>query len=297
MFKEDIYMLSKIENQELEVEVETQGAQLQKLILKKDNKNYLWHGDSKFWGRRAPVLFPIVGRLKNDKYQYNGQEYKMTQHGFARDKEFKLVEQSQNHLVYALEESKDTLEKYPFKFRLQIKYTIDGNFLTITYKVQNTDQKDIYFSIGAHPAFYWPLEENDKKEDYYLEFEKEENVDKYLLESGLLNHEKEKVLSNSKILELHPDIFKDDALVFKNLKSEKLTLKSRKSEREVEMEFKNFPYLGIWSQSAAAPFICLEPWQGIADSVDSSGKIEEKEGIKQLKVGEEFKCNYTITIK
>ncbi|MFW6251923.1 MAG: aldose 1-epimerase family protein, partial [Halanaerobium sp.] len=260
-------MLSKIENQELEVEVDTRGAQLQKIILKKDNKNYLWHGDAKFWGRRAPVLFPIVGRLKKDKYQYRDQEYMMTQHGFARDKEFELVEEDENYLTYALEEDNNTLKIYPFKFRLQIKYTIESNSLAVTYRVVNQDPKDIFFSIGAHPAFYWPLNEDEKKEDYYLEFEKEEKAARYLLENGLLSQQTELLLNNQKTLKLTPEIFKNDALVFKDLKSKKVALKSRKSEREVELEFNNFPYFGIWSQSAAAPFICLEPWQGIADSV------------------------------
>lgn len=289
-------MISKLESEEIKIKVDTQGAQLQQLILKEDDENYLWHGDSKYWGRRAPVLFPIVGRLKDDKYQYKGQEYKMTQHGFARDNEFKLIEQEKNSLTYALEENKETLKKYPFKFRLEIKYTLKKNSLAVTYTVINTDQKKIYFSIGAHPAFYWPLEEDEKKEDYYLEFEKEEYAPKYLLKAGLLNNKKELILDNQKRLKLNSAIFKDDALVFKDLKSEKVTLKSRKSDREVEVEFKNFPYLGIWSQSKAAPFICIEPWQGIADSVDSSGKIKEKEGINKLKIGEKFKCTHTITI-
>jgi galactose mutarotase-like enzyme len=297
MTRRRLFMISKLENNEIKIEVDTDGAQLQKLILKKDNKNYLWHGNSDYWGRRAPVLFPIVGRLKDDRYFYDGQKYKMTQHGFARDKEFELVEQSRNHLTYAVEESEDTLEKYPFRFRLEIKYTIKGNSLAISYRVVNQDHQEIYFSVGAHPAFYWPLTEGESKEDYYLEFEKKENADKYLLESGLLNHQTEKVLTDSKILELKPDTFRDDALVFKNLKSEKITLKSRKSDREVEVEFKDFPYLGVWSQSAEAPFICIEPWQGIADSVDSSGKIEEKEGIRKLKAGQEFECTHRITIR
>ncbi|MEC9490594.1 MAG: aldose 1-epimerase family protein, partial [Halanaerobiales bacterium] len=164
-------MISKLENKEIKIKVDTQGAQLQKLILKKDEKNYLWHGDSKFWGRRAPVLFPIVGRLKNDEYQYNNQKYQMTQHGFARDNEFELVDQGKNYLIYTFEENKETLEKYPFQFKLKIKYAIQANSLLITYQVINQDQKDMFFSIGAHPAFYWPLEDDEKKEDYYLEFE------------------------------------------------------------------------------------------------------------------------------
>ncbi len=290
-------MISKLENEKMKIEVDTEGAQLQQLFLKAADKNYLWHGDPKYWGRRAPVLFPIVGRLKNNQYLYNGKTYQMTQHGFARDNEFELVEEKQDSLTYALEENEATLEKYPFKFRLELKYIIQNNSLAVKYRVINKDQKDIYFSIGAHPAFYWPLADDEKKEDYYLEFEKEEKAEKYLLESGLLNHQTEPVLDNQKILNLNSDIFKDDALVFKDLQSEKIALKSRSSELEVELEFKNFPYLGIWSQSAEAPFICLEPWQGIADSIDSSGRIEEKEGIKKLSPGEEFSCTHKITIK
>ncbi len=289
-------MISKLENDKIKIEVDTKGAQLQQLFLKENDKNYLWHGDPKYWGRRAPVLFPIVGRLKDNQYVYAGKTYQMTQHGFARDNEFELLEKKQDSLTYVLEENEATLEKYPFKFRLEIKYTINENSLAVKYKVINKDHKDMYFSIGAHPAFYWPLRDGEEKEDYYLEFEKEEEAEKYLLEEGLLNHQTESILDNQKILELNSEIFKDDALVFKNLKSEKVTLKSKKSEREVEMKFKNFPYLGIWSQSEEAPFICLEPWHGIADSVDSSGKLEEKEGIMSLDTGNNFESTYLIKI-
>jgi galactose mutarotase-like enzyme len=289
-------MISKLENDKILIKADSLGAELKKLVLKKNNKNYLWHGDSKYWGRSAPVLFPFVGRLKDDKYTYNNQEYKMTQHGFARDKEFELIDQGENHLIFSLTEDKASLKKYPFKFRLEIKYEIKGNSLAVSYKVRNCDQKKMFFSIGAHPAFYWPLNKNETKEDYYLEFKKTETASRYLLESGLLNNKKEKLMEKSKKLDLKADTFKDDALVFKDIKSEKIILKSRKTEAKVEMEFEGFPYLGIWSQSAAAPFICLEPWHGIADSVDSSGKLEEKEGIMSLEAGNNFESTYVIKI-
>lgn len=289
-------MISKLENEKIKIEVDTAGAELKKLILKKNNKNYLWHGDSEYWGRRAPVLFPIVGRLKDNKYIYQGKEYKMTQHGFARDKDFKLIEEKDNLLRYRLEAGDSTLEIYPFHFILDIIYKIERNKLSIKYHVKNGNEEEMYFSIGAHPAFYWPLTEEEEKEDYYLEFEKKEEAVRYLLDKGLLNHETEKIINDSKILELQADTFKDDALVFKDLKSEAVTLKSRNSERKIKMEFKSFPYLGIWSQSAEAPFICIEPWQGIADSVDSSGKLEEKEGINKLEAAEEFSSEYSILI-
>jgi galactose mutarotase-like enzyme len=289
-------MISKLENDKILIKADSLGAELKKLVLKKNNKNYLWHGDSKYWGRSAPVLFPFVGHLKDDKYTYNNQEYKMTQHGFARDKEFELIDQGENHLIFSLTEDKASLKKYPFKFRLEIKYEIKGNSLAVSYKVRNCDQKKMFFSIGAHPAFYWPLNKNETKEDYYLEFKKTETASRYLLESGLLNNKKEKLMEKSKKLDLKADTFKDDALVFKDIKSEKIILKSRKTEAKVEMEFEGFPYLGIWSQSAAAPFICLEPWHGIADSVDSSGKLEEKEGIMSLEAGNNFESTYVIKI-
>lgn len=289
-------MISKLENDKILITVDSLGAELKKLVLKKNNKNYLWHGDPEYWGRSAPVLFPIVGRLKNNNYFYNDQKYTMTQHGFARDKDFELTDQSENHLTYSLTEDKRSLEKYPFKFRLEIKYTIKETSLAVSYNVINRDQKKMYFSIGAHPAFYWPLNENENKEDYFLEFEKPENTSRYLLDSGLLNGNKEKIIKESKILKLKADSFKDDALVFKNLNSEKITLKNKNSDAKVEMEFKKFPYLGIWSQSAAAPFICIEPWHGIADSIDSSGKLEEKEGIMALEAGNNFESTYIIKI-
>ena len=289
-------MISKLENEKIKVEVDTAGAELKKLLLKQNNKNYLWHGDSKYWGRRAPVLFPIVGRLKDNKYRYQEKEYKMTQHGFARDKEFELVEQKKNMLRYRLEDDHSTLEIYPFSFTLDIIYKIEANKVLIKYIVKNKNESEMYFSIGAHPAFYWPLTDQGEKEDYYLEFEKKEDASRYLLAEGLLNHKTEKTIYNSNVLELQADTFKDDALVFKDLKSEAVALKNKNSDHKIEMEFKGFPYLGIWSQSAEAPFICIEPWQGIADSIDSSGRLEEKEGINKLGSEEEFSCEYSISI-
>lgn len=290
-------MLTAIENEDLKITADSDGAQLQSLIFKKDGKNYLWHGDSKYWGRRAPVLFPIVGRLKDDRYFYDEKEYKMTQHGFARDMEFELSESSDKHLLYSLNYNQETLKIYPFKFKLEIKYELENNKLNISYRIFNEDKKEMYYSIGAHPAFYWPFKKGEKKEDYYLEFEKEENAARYLLDGGLLNNQKELVLDKEKKLELYPGLFKDDALVFKNISSDKVALKSKKSSREVELEFKDFPYLGIWSQSAEAPFICIEPWQGISDSTDSSGRLEEKEGINALKAGESDYFKHSIKIK
>lgn len=290
-------MITELENEVTKIEVDTAGAQLQSFILKADNKDYLWSGDAKYWKRKAPVLFPIVGRLKNNTYNYAGKEYEMSQHGFARDMEFELIEHSAQALTYSLKATAETLKIYPFQFELLIKYQLEKNKLKISYQVNNQDEKEMYFSIGAHPAFNWPLSKDETKSDYVLEFEHPENAARYLLADGLLTGSTKPMLVDSKTIKLKADLFENDALVFKNLKSEIITFRSRSTEREVKIEFAGFPYLGIWSQSIKAPFICLEPWHGVADIQKSSGNLTEKIGIKSLAVGETFKTGYTISIK
>lgn len=290
-------MITELENEVTKIEVDTAGAQLQSFILKSDNKDYLWSGDAKYWKRKAPVLFPIVGRLKNNTYNYAGKEYEMSQHGFARDMEFELIEHSARALTYSLTATTETLQIYPFQFELLISYQLEKNKLKISYQVNNQDQKEMYFSIGAHPAFNWPLSEDETKSDYVLEFEHSENAARYLLADGLLTGATKIMLVDSKTIKLKADLFENDALVFKNLKSEIITFRSKSTEREVKIEFAGFPYLGIWSQSREAPFICLEPWHGVADIQKSSGNLAEKAGIKSLAAGETFKTGYTISIK
>lgn len=288
----------KIENEELLAEFELHGAQLRRLKSKVKAKDFLWHGDAKYWKRSAPILFPIVGRLKNDQYQFEGKKYSLSQHGFARDKDFELRENKKDSILFRLIHSQATLEVYPFKFELYIEYRLKKNKLEIEYRLKNIDQKAIYFSIGAHPAFYWPLDKNLSKEDYILEFEKVENLKRYLLnDEGLLTGQSEEFLKESKKIELKEELFKADALVFKNPKSESITLKSPLSNDELKLNFESFPYLGIWSKAEGAPFICIEPWYGIADSVDSTGDLKNKEGIIRLKSGKQFSCQHSIEIK
>ncbi|ADQ13798.1 aldose 1-epimerase family protein [Halanaerobium hydrogeniformans] len=288
----------KIENEELLVEFELLGAQMRRLKSKVKDKDYLWHGDAKYWKRSAPVLFPIVGRLKNDEYQFEGKKYSLSQHGFARDKDFELRENKEKRILFRLIHSQATLEVYPFKFELYIEYRLKKNRLEIEYRVKNIDDRDIYFSIGAHPAFYWPLDKNLSKEDYILEFEQPENLKRHLLnEKGLLTAESEDFLKDSRKIELNEELFKADALVFKDPKSQSITLKSSLSNDELKLNFESFPYLGIWSKAEGAPFICIEPWYGIADSADSEGDLKNKEGIIRLKSEAEFYCQHSIEIK
>ena len=290
-------MITKLENEYVTANIKSFGAELCSFKLKQDGTEYLWQADPGYWGRHAPVLFPIVGRLLNNEYNLDGKVYQLSQHGFARDMEFVLLEADDQHAVYQLLANEETLEKYPSNFELLIEYTLEGQELGIEYKVKNQDDKNMCFSIGAHPGFRCPLMKGECFEDYYLEFSQKETVDKCKLKKGFISNEMERVLENDNIISLSEELFKEDALVFKNLKSDSITLKSRKGNKSVMMKFAGFPYYGIWSKpEGGAPFICLEPWHGVADKIDDKKDFSQKEGINLLTPGETFACQYSITI-
>lgn len=285
-----------LENENYRVEVKLSGAELSSFRNKPDNLEYIWQADPQVWPRHAPILFPVVGKLPNNKYSYEGKTYELTQHGFARDQEFKLRSHTQNELVLELKDSEQTRAVYPFAFRLQVIYRLKENALGVTYLVQNPAETDLYFSIGAHPAFKVPLLPNESFADYYLQFEQPENQGHYLLDQGLLNGKTEPLLRHESRLPLSYDLFLHDALVFKNLASEKIEIKSLHHRHGVTFEFKDYPYFGIWTKQPGAGFVCLEPWHGIASSVGDSGDLNQKEGIIRLAAHEGFSCSYTIRV-
>ena len=289
-------MIHYLENQNYQIAVKTSGAELSSFRNKLENLEYIWQADPQIWPRHAPVLFPVVGKVPDGKYSYGGKTYELPQHGFARDMDFTLASQSETELIFELKESAETLAKYPFPFRLQVIYRLEGNALNIAYSVRNPGKSDLYFSIGAHPGFNCPLFTGEKFSDYYLEFDRPETQDRYLLDNGLLNGQTEPVLQNHKILPLSYALFSKDAIVLKNLGSEKITLKTDKHNHGLDFEFKDFPFFGIWTKGEGAGFICLEPWQGIASQVGDSGELTQKEGIKKLAAGKDFSCDYTIRV-
>ncbi len=292
-------MLHFLENDLFKVGVDTLGAELQHLVKKDENLELIWAGDPAIWAGHAPNLFPIVGELPDQQYTYDGETYQMLRHGFARRNEFKLVEEQQEKLVFELSHSEQTLAQYPFKFRLLIAYQLKENTLAITYQVTNIDQKKLYFSVGAHPGFNVPLYANEQFEDYYLEFEQEETASRHLLNAnGLQNGDTERVLEQSNRLDLNHQLFEKDALVLKRLNSEKVTLASRKSPLRIEVAFEGFPYLGIWSKpGGSAPFLCIEPWCGLASREGDSGELADKEGINELPPGQTFERTFTVTVR
>ena len=287
-------MIGSIENDFLKISVKNSGAELIGIKNKKNNYEYLWQGDPKFWARRAPILFPIVGKLKDNTYKAEGKSFQLLQHGFARDMHFELIEKENSFLIYSLKHSAETLKNYPYKFELFIKYDLSKNTLKVTYEVRNMDSKKMLFSIGGHPAFNCPIVHNEKFNDCFLEFETKENAERYVLKDGLLTTATEPVLKDEKILPLNHELFAKDALVFKGLKSEYVALKSRRSKAKLTFNFKGFPYLGIWSKPG--PFVCIEPWYGHADYENAGGELKDKEGILSLEKGKIFSCDYKIEI-
>lgn len=289
-------MVHHLQNTQCRVTVQEAGAELTSFRDLATDLEYIWTADPAVWPRHAPVLFPIVGKLPEGKYRYKGKTYALPQHGFARDEKFDLVDQKPNALTFALTSSEKTLAGYPFSFRLEIAYTLTGNSLETAYQVRNTGPDEMYFSIGAHPGFNCPLLPGEHFEDYYLDFEKPETVSRYLLDEGLQNGRKQPVLFGLQRLPLRYELFEQDAIVLKDLASQKISLRTPLHGHGLDFEFRDFPYFGIWTKEAGAPFICLEPWHGIASRVGDSGELQEKEGIIRLAAGESFACSYTIRV-
>lgn len=292
-------MSVKISNEFLEVAISETGAELQSIKTVKDSKNteYLWQGDPAFWKRRAPILFPIVGCIKDGQYSYDGRAYPLPQHGFARDLEFSVLLEAggaKDKVTFRLKSDEKTRGIYPFDFALTVGYALTDGCLTATHKVENTGAKTMYFSIGEHPGFNLTLGGNDKISDYFLEFEQRETLSARYLINNYMDGVKP-CFENENIFPLDENVFIDDAYAFEGLKSKFVTLKSRKHDKGVRVGFDGYPYLGIWAP-VGAPFVCIEPWFGIASSATESGDITQKEGIIALAAGKTFECCYTVEI-
>jgi galactose mutarotase-like enzyme len=287
--------MPELKNDKLQVVVAEKGAELQNIVRTDLGQEYLWHAGPE-WAKKSPVLFPIVGTLKNNSYSYKGKQYSLGRHGFARDKVFTVTAQTDHQLTFTLKDTEDTLKIYPFHFTFQVIYTLLDTGLKVTYAVENTGKDTMYFSVGAHPAFKVPLTEGTAYEDYYLAFNEEENDGVWPLSAdGLIEVTPEPFLVKTHKLPLKHSLFYNDALVFKTLASNIIELKSDKSPRGLKLQYDGFPYMGIWA-AKDADFVCIEPWNGIADSVNASGEIAGKEGIHILEAGKHFERSWTVTV-
>lgn len=290
-------MIYKLENSNIKITASPFGGELHNLTSKIDGAEFLWNGNEEFWKYHAPILFPIVGKVKDNKYIVEENTYSLPQHGLARISEFNMIKKTDTSIIFSLPYSNKTLEVYPYKFELQIRYDLIENGVKVSYKVINKDSKEIFFSIGAHPAFMCPIMPEETMNDYYFEFNKKETSSLLTLNAeGYFSHERLPYLNNKNIINLSKEVFKNDALVFDNLNSNKISLKSKNHNKSLTMDFTGFPYMGLWSKPTGAPFVCIEPWFGHSDYEDFTGEFKEKEGIQSLNIDEEFNCSYTITI-
>ena len=284
-----------IENEVLKVTVHPLGAELQSIFNKQTGIEYLWNGDPKFWAKRSPVLFPIVGTLRNNSYLFHDFSYALGRHGFAREKVFSLVEEGPHALSFELKDDPETLKLYPFQFSLVIRYLVEGNKLQVSLSVKNTGSRPMYFSIGSHPAFRLPLVESLEYADYYLMFNKIEKAGRWPINNaGLLEGAPSLVLNETSKLPLEKSLFYNDALVFKHLRSDEVTLRSDKNPHGLDFHFPGFPFLGIWA-AKDADFVCIEPWCGVTDAADSNQLLTDKEGMNYLGAGQVFERSWSVS--
>lgn len=266
------------------------GAELFSLKNTKTNLEYIWEGDAAFWPKHSPILFPIVGTLKNNSYQYNGLDYNLSRHGFARDMTFEVLSKTENSVTFTLQASSETLPIYPFHFELQLQYTLENSKLHFNYTVINRENSKLPFSLGAHPAIALP----GNFESYSLVFEKEEVLNYNLLENNLIVDKTSTLVSKDKIVPLNYELFKNDALIFKELKSKSITM-LKNNLPYIKVDYPAFPHLGIWTK-VNAPFLCIEPWFGYSDTENSTGNLFEKEGIQVLEPNALFHASFSIEI-
>ncbi len=278
-----------LSNDKISVEISELGAEIKS--LKKDGYEYIWSGDARVWGNTAPILFPIIGFLKDNKYTIGGEEYKMAKHGILRGKNFTVENASKTSVTMLYTDNEETRKVYPFSFEFRAVFTVNENSLSVEYSVNNKNDGEMYFSVGAHEAYATP----EGVEDYDIIFEKKENLESYLMDGGLLTPKTLNVGMDTEYLPIYEKYFMLDTLIFKGLSSKSVTLRNRKSARCVKVDFPNCDYLAIWHKPSAG-YLCIEPWSGLPDNENTSGNITEKEGIIRLAPHCNYSNIHTITV-
>jgi galactose mutarotase-like enzyme len=283
-----------LENEHLIAKFSTKGAELQSLQSKDSQTEYIWKADPEYWAKHSPVLFPIIGALKDNTYRYEDVFYELSRHGFARDQEFETEPIDAKEVVFTLRSSLETKIIYPFDFVLSLRYTLFAEGLSCSYEVNNPGTNTLLFSVGGHPAFATPVN-GSQYEDYYLRFDGEDALSYHKIKDNLISEETAILPLQNQQLQLRHELFYEDALVFKNLKSKKIRLGNALKGDILEFAFEGFPYFGIWS-AKDADFVCLEPWCGVADGVDSDQQLTHKEGILSLEPGASWSRTWSVKI-
>lgn len=282
-----------LENDKLKVSVSEHGAELTSVIDKSLERECIWVADPAVWNRHAPILFPFVGNCRNKEYRFNGKTYPMTQHGFARDYDFTVVEAGADKAVFTLESTEEMKERYPFDWSLTMIYTLTDNQLKIEYYITNKDDKaPMYFSLGGHPGFMY----EGNLEEQQFEINTDEDLDRLELnmQAALFSRNITRgFVKGGAPIVITPHIFDNDAMVFHNFRFTEIALVNRNSRHGVTMQLSGFPYIGLWSMPGA-PYACIEPWYGLADFDDFFGELPEKDGVEMLEAGKTFEAGYNL---
>ncbi|TYP71607.1 aldose 1-epimerase family protein [Aquimarina intermedia] len=282
-------MLYTIENEMLTCTIESKGAEIRSVKNKATGEEYIWQIDDTIWGSSSPVLFPAIGKIKEDRILYNGKAYAMPKHGIIRNNDqLSFERQGVASCAFTLTSSKETLHQYPFKFTFSIEYALIEKRLLMTYKVVNRDTIPMQFACGGHTAYACPLSENIHLSDYVIEFAKPLNLEANVLAvSGLLSDHRRKINSNKGILPLSDTLFDDDALVFANIACDSVRLRKKSDTKGIVVNFKDYPHLALWSKPSA-DFVCIEPWLGLPDREDEAIELTKKTDYKTIEPGAEF---------
>jgi galactose mutarotase-like enzyme len=278
-----------ISNSEISVVIAKRGAEIQS--IKRDGKEYMWSKDPAYWASCAPIMFPMCGGLKKGRYELDGKSYEMPKHGFAKISDFEVEAQSDTSVTFILRDNEQTREMYPFAFAFRVRYELDGASLKVTYDAENLDDKTMYCTFGAHEAYACP----EGIEAYELIFSDKETLYAYALNGDILTDYTKLMVNDTNKLVLDDSFFTLDAVVFKDVKSNSVTLKSTVSDRQVKVDFDGFDYLVLWHKHTA-PYLCIEPWCGLSDLAGSSYNFAEKEGMHALIPGARFARTHVITV-
>lgn len=292
-------MITEINNNKLYLTVDSRGAEIRRM-RDLHGTDYIWRGDEKYWSSSSPILFPIVGAVRDNEYEYGGKKYHLPKHGFARVTEFKKVSSRTDAVTFLLSANEETKKVYPFDFELYVTYELIDFSLVVKFKVVNTGDKPMPFFIGGHPAFYFPIEEDESFTDYRVKFSRKETANcPALIPNGLLDTGKRTiVLKDNDSFTLDHELFKYDALVFDELKSRSVEVYSAETGRGIKMDFDGFDYFGIWQPyKDGVPFMCLEPWTGVATTLDEGDTLTDKRGVTVLKAGEYAEYEYKVTVE
>lgn len=291
-------MQHTIDNGRLSITVNQTGAELSSLINLDTGREYMWQADPAVWGSHAPVLFPIIGMLKNGETTVDGQQYRIPKHGMVRNNEgLELYNLSKDRLTFRMAWTEETLKTYPYKFDFRITYRLRNEHVIVYHEIVNEDDKPIFFNLGGHPAFRVPFYDHERYNDYFLRFEHDETAGRYsVMPDGTISNDTRSVpWKDGQILPLTHDLFAQDALVFKDLNSRSVILESAVNGPILKLDYAGWTHLGIWAKPDG-DFVCLEPWIGLADAHDTDGVFKHKEGIVELAPGQVYEMSYDVKV-